>query len=280
MWLAPVVAQGVQHRCHWAADRHGERQRGQRVDSVVPAANTQCIGRHQALDVQYHFLAFFAPDGLIGFKRANQPGHAVDAFQPVVARPPGLVGAESDVAARRLALDRQRHGSHHQRVIAVEQHLPPTIDPGFCLGVGIQTAMPVEVILRDVQHGRHARLKVFNTVKLETRQLKHPHHRQSVGVDPAGQRFKQSRADISSNGHRFARSTDQFSCQRSDRCFAVGAGDTDHLRKVIPLGLQPGQRLGKQAELVAAGNRSRCGCSHHGRYRLRRQARTFQHAVK
>ena len=36
----------------WATSRHGQRQAGECVDRVVPAADAQRIGRHQALDVQ------------------------------------------------------------------------------------------------------------------------------------------------------------------------------------------------------------------------------------
>ena len=78
MRLAAVLAQRVQHRRERAADRARERQRGERVDGVVAAADAQRVGRHQVLD-----------DDLAARRLRRLVALAREPATPCRSRPPG-----------------------------------------------------------------------------------------------------------------------------------------------------------------------------------------------
>ena len=175
MGLAAVFAQAVQHGAERAAGTGGQRQRGQRVDGVVAAANAQRVGRHQALDVQLDLGVLAAALRLVGLQRAHQPGHATHHFNAEVAGFGGHVGAEGQHGAR-LGLRRAlghfggrcgAHG-HDGRVVAVQHHhavLAKDARLGRCIGRHV--AVPVQVVLRDVEHGGGGGLEARHTIELE-----------------------------------------------------------------------------------------------------------------
>ena len=123
----------------------------------MPAANTQRIGGHQPLDVDFLFLdggTALALLGLVGFQCAHQPRHAVDLLDPVVAWALWHVGAESDGAARDLPpgeLDRRRPHGHDRLVVAIEQHHTLLAeDAGLGRGIGRHVAVPIQMVLREI----------------------------------------------------------------------------------------------------------------------------------
>ena len=289
--LAPVLAQAVQHRRERAASGGGQRKRRQRVGGVVAAPDAQRFERHQALDVQRCFLGLAALEAVISLHRAHQPGHAVDGFNAVVTGALGFAAAKRQVAARWLAFGGRGQGGHHQRVVAVQQHQAvAAIDIGFGGAVGAQGFVPVQVVLRDVQHRGDCRLEIRDAVELKTGQLQHPdigQRRNAIapalalrGVELFAQSVQQRRADIAGHCHGFSGALDQLAGQRGDGGFAVGAGDGNHLGRVALGVFQVKQCVGKQAQLVAAGNAARLRRANHARHRRGREAGTFQNQVK
>ena len=113
----------VQHRRERAADRGGERQRGQRVERVVPAADAQRVGRHQRCSVNSRGEA------------SSSRARVSQAMSFSVARPqsPGrsrCMRAEADDPARHDARGaalparhrfRRRHQPHRRGVVAIDR---------------------------------------------------------------------------------------------------------------------------------------------------------------
>ena len=273
MRLAPVLAQGVQHRRQGTADRSCERQRHQRVGGVVTPTNAQCIHRHEPLDVQNQVFIPAPFDGFVRFARAHQPGHAIDGFNPVVSGAGGLVGAEGDVVAQLLALDQRRQGGHHEGIMAIEQHESAAEDAQLRGRIGRQCAVPVEMILRHIENGRHGRLEAAAGVELKARQLQHPNLGQCATVllriKLVRKGVEQGRADVARHRHGPACAEHQLACQRSHRGLAVGAGHADHLGHVALRRLQVSQRLRKEVEFTGAGHPASCSCRRQTGHRSR-----------
>ena len=99
-------------------------------------------------------------------------------------------------------------------------------------GVGVHVAVPVEVVLRDVQHGGGVGLEGVRRFELEARQLEHPDIGQRVLSMASEQRVEHRRADVARDGHGLARALAQQAGERGDRGLAVGAGDREDLRRV------------------------------------------------
>jgi len=182
--LAGVLAQAVQHRRQRAVDRGGQRQRGQRVGRVVAAADAQRVGRHHALQVDLFLVALAPLDRFVSGHGAHQPGHTTLGDQAEVARmtrrvQPVARDPATD-ALRRLApaaLDdhRFRHHGLDLRVVAVDHHdRALAVDQRLRRRVGRHAAVPVQVVLRDVQHHGGAGLETARAVELEAGQLQHP----------------------------------------------------------------------------------------------------------
>ena len=107
--------------------------------------------------------------------------------------------------------------------------------------------MPVQVVLRDVEHRGGRGLKVHHAVELKTRQLQHPHLGKRARVDMGRQRIEQRGADIAGHGHGFARALDQLARERRDRGLAIGAGDCQHRWRIPVRSAQCGKGHGIQA---------------------------------
>ena len=120
---------------------------------------------------------------------------------------------------------RRQHG-HHGRVFAVERHEARIAkNTGLGRRIGRDVAMPVQVVLRNVQHRRRRGLKARGTVELEARQLQHPYLGKLACVDALRQGIEQRRADIAGHSHRFARMLHQPPGEGGDRGLAVGPRD-------------------------------------------------------
>ena len=94
--LAAVFAQAVQHRRRAAADRRGQRQRGQRIERRCGGRG--CAARRPASgagSAARRPRPCGACSRLVGLERAHQPGHAVDDLDAEVAGPLRHVGAEA-----------------------------------------------------------------------------------------------------------------------------------------------------------------------------------------
>jgi len=221
-------------------------------------------------------LAF---EGLVGRQRAHQPGHAVLDHEAEVARAARGVGAEAD--------DGGRHGSVGELELALggwgrrgHQRLDGgvvTVDDHHRLGarrvakytrlgrrVGGQGAMPVEVVLCDVQHcgggRREAAHAAATAFELETRQLQHPDLGQrglgtgGGGVELRGQGVEQRGADVARRRHPSAGAPDQQGRHRGGGGLAVGAGDGQQPRCVALQLLQVGQRTHEEVKLAQHGD--------------------------
>ena len=168
------------------------------------------------MDLLLFILAAFA--GLVGLEGAHQPDHAVDFLDAEVAGALRHGGAEGDVRPllRPLQADPHRlraHG-HDDRVFAVEhQHAVLAKDTGLGAGIGLHAAVPVEVILADVEHDRGGWLETACGIQLEAGEFQHPDFGQRVRHEVLGQGVQQGRADVAGNRHRFARMGDQLTGQ-------------------------------------------------------------------
>ena len=85
--------------------------------------------------------------------------------------------------------------------------------------------MPIEVVLRDVQHHRSSWLKIIHAIELKARQLQHPDAWQRARVQMRAQGIEQRRANVAGDGDALAGALDQLARQRSHRSFPIGAGD-------------------------------------------------------
>ena len=196
MRFAAVLAQRVQQRRGRQVDRACERECGQRVRRVVQPADAQRVGRHQALlrDVGRMRGIALAPTGRrrgfirgVAIDRFDQPRDTVIARQAVVAVLHRFVQAERD-RARRVGRAGCRDELHHRRIVAVQHARGRRAeDPALCLHVRVEAAVPVEVVLRDVEdRGRIGRERARG-LELEARQFEHPHVGQRGFVDRTGE---------------------------------------------------------------------------------------------
>jgi hypothetical protein len=159
----------------------------------VATPNAQRIGGHQTLNVNFLDFAFAQATRLVGLKGTYQPSHAVDCFQTKVTGALRHFSPIGDMCThdRFLQFGANRfwqHG-HHTRVIAVQNH--QTVGTKyffFSSSVSVYVAVPVQMILGDVQNCGGTGLKRAGIVELETGQLQDPNfwqlcgHRQAQGV--------------------------------------------------------------------------------------------------
>jgi hypothetical protein len=185
--LAPVFAQTEQHGGQAAACCPGQCQCRQGVQRIVTTADTQGIGGHQPLDVELLDVVLASAPRFVGLQSAHQPGHAIDHFDPVITGAMWHVATKGHHGALHRPLESRAHrrGSHghHQRIVAVQDH-QPLLAKDFVLrgSIGLHAPVPVEVILRQVQHCCGGGLEAAATVELETGQLQHPDVGQCVRI--------------------------------------------------------------------------------------------------
>eukprot|EP01022_Parablepharisma_sp_SALTPOND_P026954 TRINITY_DN652_c1_g3_i1.p2 TRINITY_DN652_c1_g3~~TRINITY_DN652_c1_g3_i1.p2 ORF type:complete len:1102 (+),score=458.93 TRINITY_DN652_c1_g3_i1:51019-54324(+) len=190
--LARVVAQAMQQRRHRQVDGAAQRQCGQRVHGVVGATDLQGIGRHQALDRhrrRQHLLLLAAALAFRHFvvfmdEGIGQPQHAIVVDQAEAVGGLGLVQAEG-----RDGCGSRRH-VHDQCIVAVE-HAHGTLaeDAGLVGSIGLHAAVPVQVVLGQVQHGGGIGLQAVRGMQLEAGQFQHPGLRHGAAID----RFRRRR---------------------------------------------------------------------------------------
>ena len=242
----------------------------------MATANAQRVGRHQALNQN---ALRVAPAGfLAGVHGAHQPGQTVHVFQPQVADPRGQVAAKAQKRAGRCwrffgragtdfdFRERRRGHGHHCCIVAVQNHGGAgTENAGLGGGVVIHAAVPVQMVLAEIEHHSCSRLKRAAAVQLEAGEFQHPDLGQGLRVHGLRQRVEQGRADVAGHGNRLAGARDQLAGQRGDRGFAIGAGDGQHTGRIGALHVQVGQGLGKQAELATHPQAQAAGCVHQGR---------------
>lgn len=256
MRFAGVFAQGPQHRAPAQIEATRQLQRGQRVQGIVDAADAQGIDRHQATHAALGarrlwrvLLAAHRRDGLIEVDRLgrHQPGHALAQLQAHVAHQLGHFAAK---AAHRHGIQR-RHHVHGIGIIAVDdgdaRHLQQA---RLAPRIGVHAAMPVQVILRHVQHDGRVGHQRVRGLELEAGQLQHPYLRQRVGIQRLHQRGQRGRADVAGGQHRQATGRDQVARQGGDGGLAVGAGHGQHARAVFAGLGQFGQRPREQFDLA------------------------------
>ena len=130
-------------------------------------------------------------------------------------------------------------------------------DARLGVGVGLERAVAVEVIGRDVEHHRNSRTKRLDRLQLETRYLE---HHDGVGLRLLDQ-GNCRRADIAADRSREAARRDNFTRQSRGRCLSVRPGDSDDVL---------GQKLGCQLNLTDHGLAHRAGL--HQRRRIHRNA--------
>ena len=193
------------------------------VGGVVAAAHAQRVGRHEVLQRQRRLARIgrrrLAPTRCIFVVtgRAHEPRHVVVDGKAEVAGAPRRVGAEGDHVAMseagRLALlhrDQRRRGNElpDYGVVAIDDDDGAAAEHAR-LGrrVGVHRAVPVEMVLREVEQGRGIGLEAGDAVELEARELEHP---------DLGQRLAQCRG---ANGRRSRASESSAS---ANDCSIVG----------------------------------------------------------
>ena len=262
MRLTTIFAQSIERRAERTTGSTREGKRRQRVEGVVLAANAQCIGRHQTLhhDVFFDYRTALALDGFVGLQRAHQPGHAIDTLDAEIGRPQWQAGTESDVGAGLRTLqpgaDRRRQHVHHSRIVTVEDHQAARAeDARLGSGVGGHVAMPVQMVLRQVEDNGSGGLEILHAIELEAGEFEHPDIGQRAGVDVCRQGVEQGRADVAGDGHGLAGALDQLASERGDGRLAVGAGDGQHGGPVARLRQGPGHDHDRCHGLVDHGGK-------------------------
>jgi hypothetical protein len=130
-------------------------------------------------------------------------------------------------------LHRRRQHGHHTLIVTVEQHESRSAeDLRFGRDIGIHIAVPVEMVLRDVEHHGGRRLEALHVGQLEAGQLQHPDLRQGLRVHMGRQRVEQRGADVARHGHGFPGALHQLAQQRGHSGFTVGARDGQHFGPV------------------------------------------------
>ena len=124
-------------------------------------------------------------------------------------------------------------------------------DVGFGCGVVFYAAMPVKVVLRDVQTRCGCRLEYGAVVELKARKLQHPALGQSICLQCLRECAKQGGADIACYGYRLPCACQQLPSQCSYRGFAIGARNAQHFGGIAALLLQLPQGVHKQIQLAA-----------------------------
>ena len=141
------------------------------------------------------------------------------------------------------------------RIIAIEHtNGIRAEDTCFRIGIGIHVAMPVEMILRDIEYGCSIRIKAECGEQLKAGQLQHPALWQFIIGNCIAQYIQRSRADIASDFHGQTCSTAQLPGETGDGGFAIGASDGNDLGLVITLGLQCGECLREEFDFTPDRN--------------------------
>ena len=178
-----VLTQAVQHGRQGAADAGGQGQGSQRIGGVVAAPHQQGVGGHQALQQQGFKLASFQLHGDIERNRPHQPGHVVLSDHAPVTRalrrrqtkPLHDAGRYGRLPSRCFADDGWGHRGQHGGVIGVDNH-GAAASPHARFGCAVpgHVAMPVEVVLGDVEQRCGVGRKRRRVLQLKARQLQHP----------------------------------------------------------------------------------------------------------
>ena len=230
----------------------------------MTTTDAQCIRWHETLDVQLlvivgphacHFVCCAAPQGgcralgrpgdatllpprLVRFERTHQPDHAIHFFQAKVAGALWHVGTKGYVFALNRSLQFRAHWfgphGHHAGVFAVQHHQARrTKNVGLGLGVGSHAAVPIQMVLRQVQHHGRGGLESTRQLELKAGQLQHPDFGQIFCSQGMGQRVQKRRADIAGHRHAFAGPTHQMTRERGYGGLAIGTGNGQHLGLVM-----------------------------------------------
>ena len=240
MRLSSVVAQPVQHRCERQSDRASERERCQRIECVVPAPDAQGVDRHQPMHVDLGRRAgqiagrLAAPCRQARILGPRKPGHAGVADQPERLGLRRGVGAECDHG--RLA---PSHRGDDGIVTVQHAHSGRRKDAFLRLDIGLHRAVPVEMILRDVEHSCCIAGETRGRVQLEARQFEHPHVRKIVGIESRRQFVECRGGNVAGNGHAPAAALGQQASEPRRGRLAVGPGHAEHPRRVGTLLSEP-----------------------------------------
>ncbi|MNT16100.1 hypothetical protein D3C72_1511890 [compost metagenome] len=195
--------------------------------------------------------------------------------------------AESDGVGQRIG------HVHDQRVVAVQDaHGFIAKDARLVGSIGGHVAMPVQVVLRQVQDRGRIGLQAERRVQLEAGQFQDPRLRQGtgggfgrfsvcihglrrrLGIEHFTQHVECGRADIAGHARGQARAFAQQAYQAGDGRLAIRARDRDDFRRIAAFRLERGQRLREQFDLAPHGDifflRGRGNCR---QFAARRQAR-------
>lgn len=261
--LAGVIAQAVQQCAHRQADRAAQGECGHRIRGVMQAADAQCVRRHQALETDRHGrggrrVALLAARRLgkvvvLGFSQ-HDPRHAALAQQAKRIGRSRLVGAKGHVDGL-LACER-----HHAGILAVQHaHGAGAENAALGCGVGLHRAVPVKVVLRDVEDGRGVGIQRMRGLELEAGQFEHPYVGQRARVDAFAELVERRRADVAGHTDGLAGTLGQRARERRRGGLAVGTRDGQHTRRVGLRGLEASQRARKQFDLAPDGHRAFAG---------------------
>ncbi len=110
---------------------------------------------------------------------------------------------------------------------------PPAKIRAFAAAYAAMSRIPVEVVGRDVEHGRGARAQRGRGLELEARQLDHPRFGQPSRVQPRRQGGEHRRRNVPGDLAIDACGPAHRAGERGDGALAVGAGDRDHPRGAL-----------------------------------------------
>ena len=126
---------------------------------------------------------------------------------------------------------RERHAPGCTIVTIQHLHAIALEDARLGRPVFPDAGVAIEVILREIQHRRRARIERPSRLELVARELKHPGGGRRVSFQ---RRLEDRRRNIPGDLRVDARGLQQVTGERSHRALAVGAGDRKHRRAVLP----------------------------------------------
>ena len=162
---------------------------------------------------------------------ADQPVHFVVALDAKIGAEHRCITAKAAHTGR----GQRRHHVHDHRVVTIDNtYLRHAENPCLRARVGLHRCVPVEMILRDVEHRRRLKAKAGRGFQLKTRQFENPGGRQVIRVERFHERMQTAGADVAGDAGTDARRLQKVPRERGHRCFSVGSRDPDDLRVVTP----------------------------------------------
>ena len=233
MRLAPVRGKRGERRSDGQACSLDEGERGKCVHRVVAAGNEKRLFRAEERRLRRALI------------KPGKPQQAVSpSGEAVFARLDGLTAAER--AHGTSLCKTERLG-----VLAIDDANGVLLeDAPLRLGVGLHVAVPIKVVLGDVQNSCGCALEARRRVELKARELKHPDLGQNACIERLVELGHGVGADVARSRRTTAALGGHLRDQRRRGRLAVRAGHADYDGAVTRAGLKVCERSGEEFDLA------------------------------